>query len=115
MTKQKPKNIENYVSQFPLATQQTLNELLSFLSELIPEAEKELKWGVPAFTYRRVLFTIAAFKHHINFYPTPTTLYHFNEELKRFSTTKSAIQLPLTAPLPLDLILEIVIHRYRDV
>lgn len=115
MTKQKPQNIEEYVSQFPLETQRTLIDLLACLSDVVPEAEKGLKWSVPAFTYRRVLFTVAAFKNHINFYPTPATLNTFDKELKDYSTTKSALQLPLTGPLPLDLIRKIAIHRYKDV
>jgi len=115
MTKQKPQDIDEYVSQFPLETQQTLNALLTCLSEVVPEAEKELKWGVPAFTYRRVLFTVAAFKNHINFYPTPATINTFNKELKPFSTTKSAIQLQLNEPLPIKLIREIANHRFKDV
>jgi|SRR5699024_5592955 len=115
MTKQKPQNIDEYVSQTPLETQKKLNALLICLSEVVPEAEKGLKWGVPAFTYRRILFTVAAFKHHINFYPTPATLHAFNKELKNFSTTKSAVQLQLNQPLPLNLIREIARHRFKDV
>lgn len=115
MTKQKSKNIDEYVSQFPLETQEVLNALLTYLFEVVPEAEKGLKWGVPAFTYRRVLFTVAAFKNHINFYPTPATIKSFNKELKNFSTTKSAIQLPLNQPLPFMLIREIAEHRFRDI
>src|SRR5699024_1909492 len=104
MTKQKPKNINEYVSQFPLGTKEVLNELLSCLHEVVPEAEIGLKWGAPAFTYRRVLFTVAAFKKHINFYPTPAVINAFKKELKPYSTTKSALQLPLDQPLPLKLI-----------
>lgn len=115
MTKQKPQNIDEYVSQFPLETQQTLNALLTCLSEVVPEAEKGLKWGVPAFTYRWVLFTVGAFKKHINFYTTPATMHTFNKELEPFSTTKSAIQLQLDQPLPLKLIREIAINRFKDV
>lgn len=115
MTKQKPQHIEEYVSQFPLETQRTLTDLLTCLSDVVPKAEKGLKWSVPAFTYRRVLFTVAAFKNHINFYPTPATLNTFNKELTDYSTTKSALQLPLTGPLPLDLIRKIARYRYNDV
>lgn len=115
MTKQKPQNIDEYVSQFPLETQRTLNALLTCLTEVVPEAEKELKWGAPAFTYRRILFTVAAFKNHINFYPTPATINTFNKELKPFSTTKSAIQLKLNEPLPIKLIREIANHRLKIV
>lgn len=115
MTKQKPQNIDEYVSRFPLETKQVLNALLSCLHEVVPEAEKGLKWGVPAFTYRRVLFTVGAFKNHINFYPTPAAINAFKKELKPYSITKSALQLPLDQPLPFKLIHEIAKYRFRDV
>lgn len=115
MTKQKPENIDEYIDQFPVETQHTLTVLLTSLSEVVPEAEKGLKWGVPTFTYNRILFTVAAFKNHINLYPTPATIHAFKAKLTTISTTKSAIQLPLSEPLPLELIREIATYRLRDV
>jgi len=111
----KPQNIDEYVSQFPLETQEKLHILLTSLSEVVPEAEIGLKWGVPAFTYRRVLFTVAAFKNHINFYPTPATIKAFTNELKNYPTTKSALQLQLNQPLPTKLIRDMAAHRLKDV
>src|SRR5699024_6155481 len=113
MTKQKSKNIDEYVSQFPLETQEVLNALLTYLFEVVPEAEKGLKWGVPAFTYRRVLFTVAAFKNHINYYPTPTTIKSLQEELDNFSTIKHAIQFPLNQHILFMLIL--IIAEIRSI
>jgi len=37
-----------------------------------PGAKEGLEWGMPAFSYRRILVTFAAFQHHIGFYPTPS-------------------------------------------
>src|SRR5690625_3668034 len=99
----KPQNIDEYVSQFPLETQEKLHTLLSTLVEVVPEAEIGLKWGVPAFTYRRVLFTVAASKSHINFYPTPDTSKAFTNKLKNYPTTKRFLQLQLNQPLPTKL------------
>lgn len=90
MTREKPGNVEAYIAQFPNEMQQKLHDILACLKEVVPEAEISLKWGTPAFTYRRVLFTIAVFKQSINFYPTPTVLYAFKEELASYLTTKTA-------------------------
>lgn len=114
MTKQKPQNIGGYVYQFPLETRQTLNALLTCLSGAVPKAEKGSKRGVPTYTYHRILFTVDAFKNHINFYPTSVTINAFPKELKSFSTTKSAIRLPLNQPLPFKLIDEAARHRFKD-
>jgi uncharacterized protein YdhG (YjbR/CyaY superfamily) len=69
---------------------------------------------VPAFSYHRILFTFAARKHHIAFYPTPPAVAAFAEELAAFTASSSAIQFPLDEPLPLPLIRRIAVYRVRE-
>src|SRR5260370_11981576 len=79
-----------------------------------PGAKESLKWGMPAFSYRRILVTFAAFKHHIGFYPTPSALKAFAKDLSKFATAKGSIQFPLEKPLPLSLIRKIAAFRVRE-
>jgi uncharacterized protein YdhG (YjbR/CyaY superfamily) len=79
-----------------------------------PGAKESLKWGMPAFSYRRILITFAAFKHHIGFYPTPSAVKAFANELSKFTTAKGSIQFPLEEPLPLPLISKITAFRVRE-
>ena len=79
-----------------------------------PGAKESLKWGMPAFSYRRILVTFAAFKHHIGFYPTPSAVKAFATNLLRFKTAKGSIQFPLEKPLPLTLIRKITLFRVRE-
>ncbi len=80
----------------------------------VPGAKESLKWGMPAFSYRRILVTFAAFTHHIGFYPTPSAVKAFAKNLSRFKTAKGSIQLPLERPLPLPLIRKITAFRVRE-
>ena len=75
---------------------------------------ESLKWGMPAFSYRRILVTFAAHKTHIGFYPTPSAVSAFAKELSRFVTAKGSIQFPLNKPLPLPLIRKITAFRVRE-
>ena len=70
--------------------------------------------GMPAFSYRRILVTFAAFKHHIGFYPTPPAVRAFANELRPFVTANASIQFPLEKPLPLGLIRKITAFRVRE-
>jgi uncharacterized protein YdhG (YjbR/CyaY superfamily) len=79
-----------------------------------PGAKESLKWGMPAFSYRRILVTFAAFKQHIGFYPTPSAVSAFAKDLSRFATATGSIQFPLEKPLPLLLIREITAFRVRE-
>ena len=79
-----------------------------------PGAKESLKWGIPAFSYRRILVTFAAFKQHIGFYPTPSAVSAFAKDLSRFATATGSIQFPLEKPLPLLLIRKITAFRVRE-
>jgi uncharacterized protein YdhG (YjbR/CyaY superfamily) len=79
-----------------------------------PGATEGLKWGMPAFSYKRILVTFAAFKNHIGFYPTPSAVSAFEEDLAKFVTAKGSIQFPLERPLPLPLIRRITAFRVRE-
>jgi uncharacterized protein YdhG (YjbR/CyaY superfamily) len=79
-----------------------------------PGAKESLKWGMPAFSDRRILVIFAGFKHHIGFYPTPSAVKAFAKDLRRFNTAKGSIQFPLEKPLPLPLIRKITAFRVRE-
>ena len=79
-----------------------------------PGAKESLKWGMPAFSYKRILVTFAAHQNHIGFYPTPSAVSAFAKDLAKFATAKGSIQFPLEKPLPLPLIREITAFRVRE-
>jgi uncharacterized protein YdhG (YjbR/CyaY superfamily) len=79
-----------------------------------PGAKEELKWGMPAFSYRRILVIFGGFKHHIGFYPTSSAVKAFAKELSKFKKARGSIQFPLNQPLPLPLIRKITAYRVRE-
>jgi uncharacterized protein YdhG (YjbR/CyaY superfamily) len=84
------------------------------IGKAAPGAAEALKWGMPAFSYQRILVTFAAFKNHIGFYPTPSAVGAFASELTKFVTAKGSIRFPLEKPLPLALIRKITAFRVRE-
>jgi uncharacterized protein YdhG (YjbR/CyaY superfamily) len=109
----RPKTIEEYIKAAPQGAQKKLREMRACIRAAAPGAKEGLKWGMPAFSYRRILVTFAAFKNHIGFYPTPSTVTAFAKELSKFSTAKGSIQFPLEKPLPLSLSLVRKITAFR--
>lgn len=103
-----------YIAAAPLEAQQKLHEIHACLREAVSAAEESLKWGIPAFSFRRILFTFAGFKHHIGFYPTPSAINAFEKELSDFETSTGTIQFPLDIPLPASLIRKIATFRARE-
>jgi uncharacterized protein YdhG (YjbR/CyaY superfamily) len=115
MAKSKPKTVTEYINAAPKEARENLRELRSILREVAPEAKETLKWGSPVFEEKRILFSYTAFKLHLNFMPTRSTLAFFKDELATYTTGKDTIQLPYDKPLPKALIRKIAAYRARDV
>jgi uncharacterized protein YdhG (YjbR/CyaY superfamily) len=112
--KARPKSITEYIDAAPQEAQKKLREMQACIRKSAPGATESLKWGMPAFSYRRILVTFAAHKTHIGFYPTPSAVSAFATELSKFVTAKGSIQFPLEKPLPLPLIRKITAFRVRE-
>ena len=112
--KTRPSSTTEYINAAPKEARKKLREMRACIREAAPGATESLKWGMPAFSHRRILVTFAAFKHHIGFYPTASAVRAFAKDLSKFVTAKGSIQFPLEKPLPLSLIRKITAFRVRE-
>jgi len=112
--KTKPTTVTEYINAAPKEARQKLREMRATVRAAAPGAAEGLKWSMPAYSYRRILVTFAAFKHHIGFYPTPPAVKAFAKQLSGYKTATGSIQFPLDKPLPLDLIRKITAFRVRE-
>ena len=112
--KARPKNITEYISAAPKEAQKKLREMRACIRKSAPGAKESLKWGMPAFSYGRILVTFAVFPHHIGFYPTPSAVKAFAKELSKYVTASASVQFPLEKPLPFSLIRKITAFRVRE-
>ena len=110
----KPTSIPQYIAAAPKEARGKLREMRALISAAAPGAKQSLKWGMPAFSYDRILVTFAAFRNHIGFFPTPSAVRAFRKDLARFKTSSATIQLPLDAPLPKTLIRRITKFRVKE-
>jgi uncharacterized protein YdhG (YjbR/CyaY superfamily) len=110
----KPKTISEYINAAPKESQAKLHEIHACIRKSAPGASESIKWGMPAFSYQRILVMFAGFKHHIGFYPTPSALKVFTKNLTIYKTAKGSIQFPLTKPLPVALIRRITKFRVKQ-
>lgn len=107
-------NIDEYISGFPGHIQEMLEALRKTIRKAAPEAEETIKYRMPTFTLKGNLVHFAAFKNHIGFYPAPTGIASFREELSVYKKAKGSVQFPLDRPLPLDLVTKIVGYRVKE-
>jgi uncharacterized protein YdhG (YjbR/CyaY superfamily) len=114
LKKERPASITEYINDAPRAARKKLREMRACIRKAAPGAKESLKWGMPAFSYHRILVAFAAFEHHIGFYPTPSAVKAFQKELSKLATASSSIQFPLDKPLPLPLIRRITEFRVQE-
>lgn len=111
----KPKNVQEYIDAAPQEAKEKLLELRATLKEAAPDAVEKLKWGIPVLEEKRILFSYAAYKSHLNFTPTKPSMEPFKEELKPFKTSQDTVHFPYDKPLPKTIIRKIAAYRVRDV
>jgi len=114
ISKVKPATIEEYIQATPAAVQEKLLQMHACIRAAAPGAKEDLKWGMPAYSYQKILVTFAAFKNHIGFYPMPSAIEAFAKNLTKYKTARGAIQFPLDQPLPLPLIRKITLFRVKE-
>ena len=112
--KTNPETIAQYIKAAPKETRDKLREMHACIRIAAPGATENLKWGMPAFSYKRILVMFAVFKHHIGFYPTPSAVKTFKKSLLKYKTAEGSIQFPLEKPLPLSLISKITRFRVQE-
>jgi len=69
---------------------------------------------MPTYTLKGNLVHFAAFRKHIGFYPTPTGIEKFKEELSLYEGGRGLVQFPLDKAIPFDLISKIVKFRVNE-
>ncbi len=113
MEENKPsyQTVDDYIFQFPAEVQEKLHLLRNLIKETVPEAKEKISWQMPTYDLYGNLVHFAAHKNHIGFYPAPSGIEIFKTQLAEYKSSKGAIQFPMSKPLPLELIGEIV--RYR--
>ena len=108
------KTIDEYISMFPDDVRTILNQLRQTIRAAAPEAQETINYQMPTFTLNGNLVHFAGFKNHIGFYPTPTGIEAFKDELSAYKGAKGSVQFPLDQPMPLSLIRRMVEYRVRE-
>jgi uncharacterized protein YdhG (YjbR/CyaY superfamily) len=108
------KDIDTYIAEHPDQVRELLSEIRAAIRRAAPDAIETIKYGIPTFVQGENLVHFAGFRKHIGFYPAPSGIAAFREELSRYKSAKGSVQFPLDEPLPLKLIGQIVRFRVKE-
>jgi uncharacterized protein YdhG (YjbR/CyaY superfamily) len=107
-------DINAFIADFPEEIQAILERIRTTIQEAAPEAKEAIKYGMPTFVSNGNLVHFAAYKNHIGFYPAPTGIDAFIEDLAPYRTGKGTVQFPIDKPIPYDLITKVVKFRVEE-
>jgi uncharacterized protein YdhG (YjbR/CyaY superfamily) len=110
----KPLTIDQYIGEFQEDLQDILQSIRETINTTAPEAVESINYGIPTFILKGNLVHFAAFKKHIGFYPTPSGIEKFRDELSAYEVSKGTVKFPLDRPIPYDLIRRIVAFRVEE-
>lgn len=100
-----PAAVDAYVAAADPAVRPILTELRRRLLEVVPDAGEAISYAMPTITTGgEALMYVAAWKRHIGIYPVPPADPGLEAELAPFRGAKDAIRLPLSRPVPYDLV-----------
>jgi len=107
-------SVDEYISSFPQDVQKKLSELRQLIRQIAPDATEKISYQMPTFYLNGNLVHFAAYPKHIGFYPTPSGITNFKEEISKFKHAKGSVQFPIDEPLPIELISKIVEFRVEE-
>lgn len=107
--------VEEYIQSFPEKTRHALTQIRETILKLVPEATEGISYAIPAYTlHGKPLVYFAGYAKHVGFYAIPTTHQQFAARLSAYKQGKGSVQFPLSQPMPLELIADILAFRVRE-
>jgi uncharacterized protein YdhG (YjbR/CyaY superfamily) len=111
-----PKTVDEYLAAVPEPQRSTLQKVRAVIHSVLPEGATEvISYRMPVVKYKGMLLGYAAFTEHCSLFGMSGTLLGpFQEELKKYSTSKGTIRFPVDKPLPAALIKRLVKHAIAE-
>ena len=110
-----PQTIDEYIANFPPDVQALLQKVRQTIKDAAPGAVETINYQMPTFKLRgKNLVHFAAYKSHIGFYPTPSGMEEFKQELAPYESGKGTARFLFDQPIPYDLITKIVKFRVKE-
>lgn len=114
MRSKAPKDIDDYIADFPKEIQAILEKVRLTIKKAAPGAVEVISYRMPAFALKGNLVYFAAFKKHIGLFPPITGDEKLRREAAVYAGPKGNLRFPLAEPIPYALITKIVTLRVKE-
>ena len=109
-------DVDEYLDALEEPKRGTLQALRHTILEVVPEADRVISYGVPAFRLRgQTVAGFAAFKTHLSYLPfSGSVLGQLSGDLDGYQMTKSSLHFSVDRPLPKALVQKLVDVRLAE-
>ena len=111
---QGPRNIDEYIAQFPADVQAVLEKVRTTIRRAAPDAKETISYRMPAFKSHGILVYFAAWKKHMGLYPPISGDKALEAAVAPYAGAKGNLHFPLDQPIPYGLIERLVKLRVRQ-
>jgi len=110
------RDVDEYLRRLEEPKREALEALRRTILEIVPDAEQEISYGVPAFRVGgKTVAGFAAFQKHLSYLPfSGSVLPQLSDELEGYTMTKSALHFAVDRPLPKGLVRKLVAARLSE-
>ncbi|NOT59687.1 MAG: hypothetical protein HOP19_05615 [Acidobacteria bacterium] len=109
-----PQTIDDYIAGCAEAVRPLLEKIRTTIRKAAHKAEEAISYQMPTFKLHGNLVHFMTHAKHIGFYPTPSGITAFQDELAKYASAKGSVQFPLDKPIPYALIGKIVKFRVKE-
>lgn len=105
--------VDEYMQLLPDDIKPYIIEVRNTIQKSLPNAKEKISWKMPTYWDKHNIIHFAAHKKHMGLYPGVEAIICFAERLKKYKTSKGAIQFRYDEAIPLDLISDIAKWCYE--
>ena len=110
-------SVDEYLASLADDRRAVVEELRATIRAACPEASEAIAYQMPAFRLRgQFLVSYAAFKHHYSLFPASGVVIDaLGDDLTPYLAGRGTIRFAANAPIPLDLVTNVVQARLAEV
>jgi uncharacterized protein YdhG (YjbR/CyaY superfamily) len=116
--KSKINSVDDYIAAQPESARAILERVRDAIRKAIPAAEETISYKIPAYSFDdKTILYFAGWKNHYSLYPIAApVIAEFKDEFASYEVNnKGTLRLPLSEPVPVQLITKIAKFRAKEV
>ncbi len=103
--------VDAYINSAPKEYHAKLRQMRKIIRQVAPKSVERISYGMPFYGYNGRLAYFRLGNGYIGLYIPPMPFFEYTDEMKKYMSSKSTFQFPLSKKLPVSMIMKVVTAR----